>query len=687
MKIIKNFKSNIAIQILAGVFMVLAILTGIVCVIGYSQFTGAIEKQYSDSAYNTARTALYYLNPYFIKSKDYDSPDWEAKSQNLRKVWRPIARNQQATYIYLFQAKGKNYEDVEFITDSINTNIYPLDHEYKAGFKIVQTDEKYLRAFREIYDEHKDRAEISMYRPPNEEFESGSHIAVMIPVKDFDGEIIGILGVERRMEDIDAVRNTYLKHVITVSIIFLVIILTLYGLYLSSKLIKPVQRISKETVRFARENTLLSPKDSLSANIATQNEIGQLAKMIDLMESETINYINNLTKVTKEKEQIKAELNVATQIQADMLPKNFIFPGRDEFEIYATMKPAKEVGGDFYDFFLIDENHLAMVMADVSGKGVPAALFMVIAKTLLKTRSQLGGSPSEILHDVNNQLCEGNEADLFVTVWLGILDLSSGKVVSSNAGHEYPAIKHKDKNYELFITKNSPAVATMEGMRFKQTEFELQPGDYIYLYTDGVAEATNSDDILYGTDRMIEALNKTENYSLEETLKFMKNDIDNFVGDAPQFDDITMLSLKYNGRKNISMRELTIEAEVENLDNVLAFVDEELEKFDCPPKIQVQIDVAVEELFVNIAHYAYKPEKGNATIKVEVQESPLSVFITFVDNGVPYDPLAKPDPDVTLSAEEREVGGLGIFMVKKSMDDIKYEYKDGKNILTITKNL
>ena len=135
------------------------------------------------------------------------------------------------------------------------------------------------------------------------------------------------------------------------------------------------------------------------------------------------------------------------------------------------------------------------------------------------------------------------------------------------------------------------------------------------------------------------------------------------------------------------MRELTIEAEVENLDNVLAFVDEELEKFDCPPKIQVQIDVAVEELFVNIAHYAYKPEKGNATIKVEVQESPLSVIITFVDNGVPYDPLAKPDPDVTLSAEEREIGGLGIFMVKKSMDDIKYEYKDGKNILTITKNL
>jgi sigma-B regulation protein RsbU (phosphoserine phosphatase) len=187
-------------------------------------------------------------------------------------------------------------------------------------------------------------------------------------------------------------------------------------------------------------------------------------------------------------------------------------------------------------------------MADVSGKGVPAALFMVIAKTLIKTRSQMGGTPSEILADVNRQLCEGNEADLFVTVWIGILDVSTGHVAASNAGHEYPAIYRAGGGYELFKTKQSPAVATMEGLKFRQSEFDLNPGDNLYIYTDGVAEATNSDDELYGTDRMIDALNQTIGMSAKDITLSMKKSVDDFTGDAPQFDDITMLSLRYFGK-------------------------------------------------------------------------------------------------------------------------------------------
>ncbi|MBQ9566301.1 MAG: SpoIIE family protein phosphatase, partial [Synergistaceae bacterium] len=284
------------------------------------------------------------------------------------------------------------------------------------------------------------------------------------------------------------------------------------------------------------------------ARIRGNDEIGDLAGSFNDMAASLKDYIKNLAAVTAEKERIGAELHVATQIQADMLPRIFPpFPERKEFDLYATMTPAKEVGGDFYDFFLIDDDHLALVMADVSGKGVPAALFMVIAKTLIKNRAQMGGSPTEILSVVNDQLCDGNEAGLFVTVWLGILEISTGKVVMVNAGHEHPALRRAGGSWELLKTKHSPAVAVREGMKFREAEFELFPGDRLYLYTDGVAEATNAANELYGTDRMIDALNRHAGEPVEELPVSMKREIDAFVGDAPQFDDITMLTLRYWG--------------------------------------------------------------------------------------------------------------------------------------------
>ena len=248
----------------------------------------------------------------------------------------------------------------------------------------------------------------------------------------------------------------------------------------------------------------------------------------------------------------QVELNVATQIQADMLPSIFpAFPKRKEFDIYATMTPAKEVGGDFYDFFLIDDDHLAMVMADVSGKGVPAALFMVIAKTLIKNHAQLGEySPSKVLMSANEQLCEGNKAELFVTVWLAILEISTGKGKAANAGHEHPALRRRDGKFELIEYRHSPAVATMEGIRFREHDFELHPGDSLFVYTDGVAEATDSHNELYGGERLIKALNKDPEASPKEMLANVKASVDEFVGEAPQFDDITMLGLKYFGAED-----------------------------------------------------------------------------------------------------------------------------------------
>jgi len=277
-------------------------------------------------------------------------------------------------------------------------------------------------------------------------------------------------------------------------------------------------------------------------------EAGVLAEAFKDMALNLEEYIDNLTKITAEKERIGAELDVATRIQRAMLPCTFPpFPDRCEFDIYATMTPAKEVGGDFYDFFLVDQDHLAMVMADVSGKGIPAALFMMTAKTLLKSEAQAGRSPKDILERVNNQLCENNEAEMFVTVWLGILQISTGRMTCANAGHEYPAIKRKGGLFELFKDKHGFVLAGMEDVRYREYEIELENGDFIFVYTDGVAEATNLARKLYGTERMITALNRRQGAGCAELLGLVHRDVDAFVGEAPQFDDITMLCLEYRG--------------------------------------------------------------------------------------------------------------------------------------------
>ena len=245
---------------------------------------------------------------------------------------------------------------------------------------------------------------------------------------------------------------------------------------------------------------------------------------------------------------LSMELNMATAIQASQLPRLFpAFPNRPEFDVYASMKPAKEVGGDFYDFFLVDNDHIGLVMADVSGKGVPAALFMMVARVLIKAHLQNGESPAVALENVNNQLCESNEAELFVTVWTGVLEISTGKGFAANAGHEHPAIRRANGEYALQVYRHSPAVATMDGIPFREHSFQLNPGDSLFVYTDGVAEATNANNELFGNDRMLDALNVHPDAQPEEVLSNVMKGIDAFVAGAEQFDDITMLCLKYNG--------------------------------------------------------------------------------------------------------------------------------------------
>ncbi|MBR1523867.1 MAG: PP2C family protein-serine/threonine phosphatase [Lachnospiraceae bacterium] len=377
--------------------------------------------------------------------------------------------------------------------------------------------------------------------------EYGHTFAYYSPVY-INGEEIGLVCADISVDKVNDSILVAVAGLLGGSVLVLLIGIIIMVIIIRKNFLMRIIGLEKNVVRYTEEKDEAIAEEIRKGD-SGNDEIKNLSEHFADMIGELKDYMTNLQKVTAEKERIGAELNVATQIQADMLPRIFPpFPERGEFDIYATMTPAKEVGGDFYDFFLIDDDHIGLVMADVSGKGVPAALFMVIAKTLIKNRALLGGSPSEVLSYANDQLCEGNEAELFVTVWFGILQISTGKGVAANAGHEHPVVRRKDGEFELVVYRHSPAVATMEGIPFKQHDFELNPGDTLFVYTDGVAEATNAQDELYGTDRMLEALNKNPNADAKEMLANVKASIDEFVGDAPQFDDITMLGFNYFGK-------------------------------------------------------------------------------------------------------------------------------------------
>ena len=364
-----------------------------------------------------------------------------------------------------------------------------------------------------------------------------------------------------------------------------------------------------------------------------------------------------------------------------MLPSIFPpFPEHKEIDIYASMSPAKEVGGDFYDMFLIDNNHLAICMADVSGKGVPASLFMMISKILIKNVSNIDKETDIALTRVNNMLCDGNKTGLFVTAWFGILNLTNGHLEFANAGHNPPLLySAKTGRFEYLRTKPNMVLAGMENVNYRKNEIQIEPGDRIFLYSDGVTETTNIKNKLYGEDRLQELLNSSLDLSVEETIKEVKRDIDNFVGNAEQFDDITMLELLYKGKnvKEDNIIQKKFKADTKELSTIQEFVEKELKKYNCNGKTIHQINLVIEEVFINIANYAYKEKDGYCTLTIQPENG--KVIFTFEDDGVSFNPLEKQDPDINLSADKRDIGGLGIFLTKKMMDEVKYKYENNKN--------
>ena len=479
------------------------------------------------------------------------------------------------------------------------------------------------------------------------------------------------------MGKLRVVRRGYVLGIVLLTILYITMSIVLVKLFIGKEVVQPVMTINNEVKRFANQDVKTIGELN---KISIITEIQSLFISIYKIEKDMIKYIDNLTTATKEKERIGTELKLANLIQSNSLPNDFpAFPERDDFDLYALMRPAKEVGGDFYDFFLIDDNHLGLVMADVSGKGVPAALFMMVTKILVNEISHIYESPGEVLTLVNDRICSNNKNNMFITVWLGIVNLKTGEVVAANAGHEDPAI-YNGKEFIIDKQKHGIPIGAMDGYKYKDYKFKLKTGNKLFVYTDGVPEAEDDNDKMFGLDNMIKSLNKVKESSCTGILNSLKDDVDKFVNGAVQFDDLTMLCFEYIGKSKIKRKQV-FRADVLELDNVLSYVHSVIDK-KISKKQSMKLDVVIEELFVNIAKYAYD-DAGDVLIEVLFDKNKL--IITFVDEGNPFNPLERDDPDTSLSSDERQIGGLGIYMVKKMMDKVKYEYKDNKNILIIEK--
>lgn len=496
-------------------------------------------------------------------------------------------------------------------------------------------------------------------------------------IEETEWNLVIVLSVDTILEPAKVMTRVilYVNIILIVLTIGLFIIMMFLTNRFGNKIANPIIKLTEKVSDYKGSGVIQFEKQ-----FETGDEIQELCESFVGMTESLQEYINDIRDITSEKERIGAELGVATRIQSSMLPSEF--PNRPEFELYATMNPAKEVGGDFYDFFMVDRTHLAIVISDVSGKGVPAALFMVIGKTLIKDNTQPDRDLGEVFTNVNNLLCEANSQGLFITAFEGVLDLVTGEFNYVNAGHEMPFIAKAGEKFKPHKIKAGFVLAGMEGIKYKAGSIMLSPGDKLFEYTDGVTEATTANNELYGMERLESILGETSQMAPKDILPIVKLDIDNFVGDAPQFDDITMICFEYKQRME---DEIKLRATIENIQKVIDYVSEKLDQNNATNQAKMQVCIAIDEIMSNIANYGYEGREGDVSVCVDIQND--IIRLRFTDSGIRYDPLAKDDPDVTLSAEERKIGGLGIYMVKKTMDSVDYKYVDNKNILSISKKI
>ena len=541
-------KLSLKTKAVVGIICMSIIISATATVLSYRTYANTMDEHYEKMAIDLAETAVSMLDSNkiqrYAETLEKDA-DYEEQKNILSQL---IEANDAAQYLYiLVPENGPNVKIGDPIYDIMDT-------DPEVAFATIEP------AYIEV-----DVGENLVYIS---ETDYGWLCSALVWMYNDQGEGYAMMSVDISMNDVMADRMDFLRVVLFAILLAMVAACVILVLLVNRFVVNPINQVARAALQYVSDRRTSEGRSASTGvrristgedgeecsaisklNIRTGDEIQALSEAIKTMELEINEYIQDLTTVTAEKERIGAELNVATQIQADMLPRIFpAFPEREEFDVYATMNPAKEVGGDFYDFFLVDDDHLAVVIADVSGKGVPAALFMVIAKTLIKNHAQNQEAPGTVFTQTNEQLCEGNDAGLFVTGWMGVLEISTGKFVYVNAGHNPPLLKRAGGTFEWLKSRPGFVLAGMEGVRYRENTLQLEPGDRLYLYTDGVTEATNSHEELFGDERLQNALNEYMDLPVEQFLPKIKECIDAFVGDADQFDDITMLALDYQSK-------------------------------------------------------------------------------------------------------------------------------------------
>ena len=526
----KKKRKKLATKAVLGLIFVIVFIVVFVCI----GITWRYIKVFDDSRYGAAFTLTHTASKYIDSEKAaeyYKSGKTDEYYQQVRDFLKLMQSEGELDRLYVFVPSGNELVTV-WDTDSSAGNAIGARKAFEGEFK-----DSAMSSF-------SGDSETNAYI--NDQVDDKMVVTAFSPILDKSGKPVALVAAEFKGESI--IIKIVEFNLATLGIVLISSIIPIIIFFNKTKkgVLQPIKRLNSVAKQMVND---LETEKAVSPDIHTNDEIEELSDSFEQMNVELRDYIRQLRLATAEKERIGAELNMAKEIQAAQLPSDFpAFPDRKEFDIYASMTPAKEVGGDFYDFFLVDDDHLAMVIADVSGKGIPASLFMMISKILLKNRLKAGDSPSAALERVNNQLIENNiKPKQFVTVWMAVLELSTGKGTAANAGHEHPVLKRADGSYELVEYRHSPPVSLVKKMRFREHDFEMHAGDRLFVYTDGVAEAMNLDRELYGTERLLTVLNSDPNASPQQVLENVTGGINTFVGDAEQFDDITMLSFVYNG--------------------------------------------------------------------------------------------------------------------------------------------
>ena len=534
---IRKIRSNMAIYITSSVVSLLVLFGIIVCISGIVSFTNAFDEMNSTTTFHMAYTAASLVNGDHIKA--YLAGEEPEEYARTKRILDAYCHRMSVSLIYVIDVDQSDYERFVSVFNAVDNTVDDSNYvPWEIGHKRETTNEEYRKNYVALYAKEKEYATIYRLRPGQG---LKPHITTIVPVTNSEGDVTALLCIQRPIHELEKAIIRFMLHIVVIVIIMGALASHLAARSLAKWVFIPIKRVSDEASRFARENT----KGEELGDVSRFEEIDTLSRSIDKMETDMVNYIENLTAYTAERERIGMELSFAKNIQHSSLPAKFpAFPDRTDFDIYAYMKPAREVGGDFYNFRLLDDDHLAMWIGDVSDKGVPAALFMMAINIVINNRASMGGTPAEIMAFVNNNICEHNEANLFVTIWLGILEISTGRLTFVNAGHEEPALYRKGGSFELYKTKHNVAVGVFPDIEYTSYDIHLGRGDKLFVYTDGVPEATDMFDKLYTTGRMLEALNKYRDGSPQEILEGMNKSVKEFVGDRPQFDDLTMLGFE-----------------------------------------------------------------------------------------------------------------------------------------------